>query len=136
MPESICGLPARLLTLNENALVAEWLSMAGDVASAYVSNRHGDDPALYHCVVIVIKPDDGPSHFVHTPCGQDVWTVFSYDQRTKVQHFQSLHAALNSIRPVLGEVGSGGMQGEPHDHTDPPTSGAHDPFLCAPLFRS
>jgi hypothetical protein len=112
MPESIYGLPARLLTLSENALVVEWLSMAGDVASAYVSNRHGDDPALYHCVVIVTKPDDGPSHFVQTPCGRDVWVVFSFEQRKRVQRFQTLRAALNSIRPVFGAVGSGAMQGE------------------------
>jgi hypothetical protein len=109
MPESICGLTARLLTLSENALVAKWLSMAGDVASAYVSNRHGDDPALYHCVVIIMKPDDGPSHFIHAPCGQDVWNVFSFEQRTRFKSFPTLRAALNSIRPVLAEVGSADM---------------------------
>jgi hypothetical protein len=109
MPESICDLPARLLTLDENALVAEWLSVAGDVASAYVSNRRGDDPTLYRCVVIVMNPDEGPSHFIHAPSGQNVWIVFSFAQRTKVQRFPTLRAALNSIRPVLGEVGSGNM---------------------------
>jgi hypothetical protein len=120
MPESICGLPPRLLTQNENALVAEWLSLAGDVALAYVSNRRGDDLALYRCVVIVTKLDDGPSHFVHTPCGQDIWTVFSFEQRTRFQRFSTLRAALNSIRPVLGRGRIGDMQGEPHDRADPP----------------
>jgi hypothetical protein len=120
MTDSICGLPARLLTLSENALVAEWLSMAGDVASAYVSSRRGDDLALYRCVVIVTKLDDGPSHFIHTACGQDVWTVFSFDQRTRFQRFPTLRAALNSIQTVLWKAGSGDMQGEPHDHTDHP----------------
>jgi hypothetical protein len=112
MPDSINNLPARLLTLDENSLVAEWLSMAGDVASAYVSNRCGDDPALYHCVVIVTKLDDGPSHFIYTPSGQDVWIVFSFEQRKKAQRFPTLRAALNSIRPVLGEVGSKDMRCE------------------------
>jgi hypothetical protein len=106
MPESICDLPARLLTLDENALVAEWLSVAGDVASAYVSNRRGDDPTLYHCVVIVMDEDEGPSHFIYTPSGKNAWIVFSFAQRTKVQQFSTLRAALNSVRPVLGDFGS------------------------------
>ena len=49
---SIRHFPARLLTPDEHALLAEWLSAAGDIASAYVSNRRGDDPAYdrdRHC---------------------------------------------------------------------------------------
>jgi hypothetical protein len=92
---------ARALTPGEHTVVAEWLAAAGDVASAYVSDRSTDDPALYRCVVVVTKPDDGPSHLVHAPSGQDVWIVFSLGQNTKVESFQTLHVALNSIRPVL-----------------------------------
>ena len=98
--------PARSLTPSEHATVAEWLAAAGDIASAYVSDRHTDDPAVYRCVVVITKPDDGPSHLVHAPVDQDVWIVFSLGEGSNVQTFPTLAAALNSIRSVLSEVAS------------------------------
>ena len=47
MKDMICDLPARLLAPDERTLVAEWLSSAGDITEAYVSDRRDDDPALY-----------------------------------------------------------------------------------------
>ena len=38
--------PARPLTPAEHAIVTEWLAAAGDIASAYVSDRRSDDPVL------------------------------------------------------------------------------------------
>jgi hypothetical protein len=96
--------PARPLTPNEHAIVAEWLAGAGDIASAYVSDRLTDDPALYRCVVVITDPAYGPSQLVHSPVGQDVWIVFSLGQGSNVQTYPTLPAALNSIRPVLSEV--------------------------------
>jgi hypothetical protein len=104
--DAISQFPARRLTPGECALAAEWLAAAGDVTSAYVSSRRGDDPALHHRIIIATGPGDGPSHFVHAPSGRDIWVVFSAGPRTRVRRFQTLRAALNSIRPVLGKMGS------------------------------
>ena len=73
MKDMIRDLPARLLAPDERTLVAEWLSGAGDITEAYVSDRRGDDPALYHRVVIVTNPEAGPTHLVHAPSGRNIW---------------------------------------------------------------
>lgn len=105
MPDAIRHFPARPLTPDERALLAEWLAAAGDIAKAYVSNRREDDPVLYRRIVIIAKPDEGPSHLVHAPSGRDIWIVFSLGRRVGLQRFNTLRAALNSIRPVLVDVG-------------------------------
>jgi hypothetical protein len=107
MRDVVGKFPARRLTPYEHALVVEWLAASGDVTSAYVSNRGSDDPALLHRVIIATGSGDGPSHIVHAPSGRDIWIVCTSGPRTRVRRFQSLRAALNSIRPVLGETGSG-----------------------------
>ena len=86
--------------------MAEWFAAAGDIAEAYVSNRRGDDPALYRRIVIITKLDEGPSHLVHAPPGRDIWIVFTLGRRTKIRRVQTLSAALNAIRPVLVEAKS------------------------------
>jgi hypothetical protein len=55
-------LPARLLTPDERALVAEWFETTGDVASAHVSSRRSDDPDFLHRVLVVTGPDDPARH--------------------------------------------------------------------------
>ena len=104
MKDVIRDFPARLLTPDERALVAEWIACAGDIAEAYVSNRRVDDPALYHRIVIVTNPEAG-----RRPCPR-ANPVGNLDRlfigpRTKVQRFRTLRAALNSVRPVLVETG-------------------------------
>ena len=101
MQDAIRYFPPRPLTPDERALVAEWLALAGDIADTYVSNRRSDDPALYRRIVIVSKPDEGPSHLIHAPPSRAVWIVFTIGRRTKIQRFPTLRAALNSVRPVL-----------------------------------
>jgi len=101
MRDSICHFPARPLSPDEHALVAEWLSAAGDIVTAYVSSRSHDDPAHYRRIVIVSKPDAGPSHLVHAPSGRDIWIVFGLGKRTRIRRFATLRQALNSVRPVL-----------------------------------
>ena len=103
MRDAIRNFPARLLTPDERALVTEWLTSVGDIAATYVSSRCDDDPAHYRRIVIVTKPDEGPSHLVHAPSGRDIWIVFSVGRRTSIQRFPTLRAALNSIRPVLAD---------------------------------
>jgi hypothetical protein len=105
MLDAIRHFPARLPTPEEQALVAEWLAHAGDIAAAYVSNRRGDDPAHYRRIVIVTKPDEGPSHLVHAPSGRKKWIVFSLGRKSQIQNFPNLRAALNHIRPVLADEG-------------------------------
>ena len=106
MKDMIRDLPARLLAPDERALVAEWLSGAGDITEAYVSDRRGDDPALSHRIIIVTNPDAGPTHLVHAPLGRDIWIVLTLGRRTKIQRFSTLRAASNSVRPVLVRAGS------------------------------
>jgi hypothetical protein len=105
MQDAISQFPARRLTPDEYALVVEWLAAAGDVTSAYVSKRRSDDPALHHRIIIATGPGNAPSHFVHASSGRDIWIIFSSGRRTKIRRFQTLRAALNSIRPVLLDAG-------------------------------
>ena len=51
--------PPRPLNPDERALVDTWLSATCDVASAYVSERRSDDPALYRRIVVTLGPDPG-----------------------------------------------------------------------------
>lgn len=113
MLDAIRHFPARLPTPDEQALVAEWLARAGDIAAAYVSNRRGDDPAHYRRIVIVTKPDEGPSHLVHAPSGRRRWIVFSLGRKSQIQGFPSLRAALNYIRPVLADEAVKASLGKP-----------------------
>ena len=101
MRDAIGYFPARPLQPVEHAAVVEWLANAGDVAAAYVSNRRGDDPAHYRRIVIVTKPDDGPSHLIHAPARRNIWVLFSLGCGTEFRTFPSLRAALNFVRPVL-----------------------------------
>jgi hypothetical protein len=105
MPETetdiLLKYPPRLLTAAERGVVAEWLSLAQDISSAYVSSRPSDDPALYLRVVISDAIDNRPTHLIHAPAGRRLWAKLSLGQDTRTELFESLQAALNSIRPVL-----------------------------------
>jgi hypothetical protein len=80
--------------------VAEWLAAAGDVASAYVSERRSDDQGIYRRVVITVE-GSGPTHLIDAPTGTDYWIVLQCRPDQDVQTFGSLREALNSVRPVL-----------------------------------
>jgi hypothetical protein len=86
--------------------VAEWIAAAGDIASAYVSNRRSDDPAIYHRIAITASMSDEPSHYVQALAGRDIFMVITSGpaRRTNVKRFPTLRTALNSIRPVLVEA--------------------------------
>lgn len=104
MQDALRHFPARPLMPAERALLEQWLANAGDIASAYVSNRLDDDPALYRRIVIISKVDEGPSHLVHTPPGRAIWLVFSFERKPRIKRFRTLRDALNSIRPVLPDA--------------------------------
>ena len=56
-------------------------------------------------IVIVTRPDEGPSHLIHAPMGRREWVVFSRGPAYQIDIFPTLRVALNSIRPVLVEAG-------------------------------
>jgi hypothetical protein len=93
--------PPQMLGPTEQVLVQWWLRLAGDVPSAYVSERRSDDPAFFGRVVIATGPDTRPTHTIHVPAGSALWLVTSVDQSNEVQQFGTLRDALNAIRPVL-----------------------------------
>ena len=95
-------IPPRLLRPDEKELVAEWLASAGDVASAYVSARRSDDPALYRRIVITLEGDGEPSYLIDTPAETGYWVVVQCRPYPDVHRFDSLREALNFVRPVLG----------------------------------
>jgi hypothetical protein len=94
-------LPARPLRPEERKVVAEWLAVAGDAASAYVAERVDDDPAIYRRIVISLQKDGWPTHLIHTRSGMDRWVLLHIDPQPTVQTFGSLPDALNAIRPLL-----------------------------------
>jgi hypothetical protein len=96
-------LPPRPLRPDERELVDAWLAAAGDVVSAYVSERRSDDPALYRRIVIFEDLRLGPSYLIHTPTFVDAWITLDVRQASAAQSFASLREALNSVRPVLLE---------------------------------
>jgi len=93
--------PPRPLSPAEQALVEEWLRLAGDVPFAYVSRRGSDDPTVFGRVVIGTRPDTKPSYTIHVPAGSSLWLVTSMDLPQPVRPFDTLRDALNAVRPVL-----------------------------------
>ena len=94
-------LPPRLLRADERKLLADWLSAAGDIASAYFCERLSDDPAMYRRIVIFEDANLGPSYLIHTPTSVDTWITLSVRHAPEVRFFDSLRDALNFVRPVL-----------------------------------
>jgi hypothetical protein len=98
------ALPPRLLRADERSLVEEWLALAGDVSSAYVSSRLNDSPALYRKIVITVEGDGEPTYLIDTPIGTDLWIVIECRPMPDACEFRSLREALNFVRPVLQDV--------------------------------
>jgi hypothetical protein len=102
--------PPRPLNPDERALVGTWLAAACDIASAYVSERRSDDPALYRRIVVTVGPDRTPSFLIHAPTGISCWLLTSVGHGSQVQRFDTLRAALDSIRPVFVLSAAGSAQ--------------------------
>jgi hypothetical protein len=101
--------PPRPLSPEEHALVASWLAATCGAVSGYVCERRSDDPAHYRRIVVTVVPDVGPSYLIHAPTGMSCWLVTQTAPGSDVRRFDSLRAALDSIRPVLliNEAGCG-----------------------------
>ena len=101
MRDVLLRYPPRELEPKERQLVDEWLALAGDLPRAYVSGRQSDDPALYRRIVISDGPDGHPTHLIHAPTGMRLWVKITVVEDMKLEMFDTLTAALNSIRSVL-----------------------------------
>src|SRR5689334_5722998 len=76
-PEALLSFPPRLLGPAERELFYEWLSHAGDISLAFVSQRRSDDPRLYSRIVIRVDPDGERAYTVHTTDSGTAWLVSS-----------------------------------------------------------
>jgi len=94
--------PPRSLGDGERETVRQWLAGATGIATAYVSERRGDDPAFYRRIVVIETDRREPSWLVHCPDGTDVWLLVTLGERKTVQLFPTLRAALGAIRPMAG----------------------------------
>jgi hypothetical protein len=94
--------PPRELSDDERGLVCEWLASAGDIAGAYVCARRSDDPTLLRKIAVVENPNSRPTYLIHQPKGLSTWIKMTVGPYVQVEKFETLSAALNSIRPVLG----------------------------------
>jgi hypothetical protein len=93
--------PPRPPNPDERALVSEWLAATCNVASAFVSERRSDDPAIYRRIVVTVGPQRTPSYLIHAPAGMSCWLVSSIGHGSEVTCYDSLKSALNSIRKVF-----------------------------------
>ena len=93
--------PPRPLSPDERAVLNTWLAATCDVASAYISERRSDDPAMYRRIVVILGPSRQPTYLIHAPSGLNCWLVMAVVGGNQVRQFDSLRAALNSIRPVF-----------------------------------
>ena len=93
--------PARPLRPGERELVAEWLAAAGDVSSAFVSERRTDDPAICQRIAISVAGNGAFTHLIHTSFHNDAWIVLDVRYIPEFHQFDTLVEALNFVRPVL-----------------------------------
>jgi hypothetical protein len=89
---------------DERDLLAEWLAVAGDVSTAFVSSRRTDSPAIYRKIVISVDGDGEPTYLIDTPAGTDLWIVVRCRPVPDAYQFDSLRDALNFVRPVLSDA--------------------------------
>jgi hypothetical protein len=93
--------PPRELTPGERHVFRDWLGLAGDISGAYVSGRKSDDPALYRRIVVLAGPGDQPTHLIHAPEGMHLWVKVTIGPDLRMEMFDAVQTALNSIYYVL-----------------------------------
>ena len=100
MQDVLLRYPPRELSPVEREVVREWIALAADISGAYVSGRKADDPALYRRIVITGGSGGRPTHLIHRPERLRLWIKMTLGAYPRVEMFDTLQAALNSIRPV------------------------------------
>jgi hypothetical protein len=99
--QALLSFPPRALSEPERELFSEWLSRAGDIPLAFISQRRSDDPRMYLRIVIWLDAGGERVYTVHTPSVGAGWLVAPFDQPSLANIYDTLRDALNSIRPVL-----------------------------------
>ena len=95
--------PPRELSADERVLLCEWLACAaGDAVGAFEYKRCSDDPALFRRIAVIDSPDGRPNYLIYQPKGLTTWIKVTVGPYVHVEKFQTLSAALISIRPALG----------------------------------
>jgi hypothetical protein len=92
--------PPRSLADGEREMVRHWFAGTSDLATAYVSERRGDDPTHFRKIVIIEAGSRQPAWLVHCPNGTEVWLVTPQREGMGARYYTSLRAALESIRPL------------------------------------
>src|SRR6185437_1654526 len=92
--------PPRSLADGEREMVRQWFAGTTDIASAYVSERRGDDPTHFRKIVIVEAGSRRPAWLVHCPNGTEVWLVTPQAEGFGPRYHTTLRAALEWIRPA------------------------------------
>lgn len=99
--QALLSFPPRELEATERELFDEWLSRAGDVSLAYVSDRRSDDPRFFRRIVIQVDPVGEQAYTIHATSVGTAWLVISLDQPANAEAYDTLRDALNAIRPVF-----------------------------------
>lgn len=88
--------PARSPTDGEREILRGWLGTTEEF-TAFVSERRGDDPAIFRKIVISRRATKQRLYFVHAPLGSDVWIVVSATEGEDIERFPTLRAALRFV---------------------------------------
>ncbi len=91
--------PPRPLTDDERQLLLDWINAAKGF-SAFVSERHTDDPAIYRRIVVSRRATKQHLYLIHPPKDSVYWIIHSTVSRGYVERFPTLRAALNHIEPI------------------------------------
>jgi hypothetical protein len=91
----------RIMSIEERSALVQWLAAAPHGVSAYVSQRHTDDPSMAQRIVVTIHGVRHPLYSVHCPIGADFWIVTSLAEASEIGLFPSLRAAPNFVRQAL-----------------------------------
>ena len=93
------------LSADERVLLCEWLACtAGDGVGAFEYKRSSDDPALRRRIAVIDWPDGQPNYLIYQPKGLGTWIKITVGPYVHVEKFETLAAALNSIRPTDGAM--------------------------------
>lgn len=99
--QALLSFPPRSLSQPERDLFSEWLSRAGDIPLAFISQRRSDDPRIYLRIVVWLDAGGEHVYTVHTTSVGTGWLVAPFDQPSLTDVHDTLREALNSIKNVL-----------------------------------
>jgi hypothetical protein len=93
-----------MMSIEGQSVLEQWLAAAPHGISAYVSQRNTDDPSMTRRIVVAVRGARHPPYSVHCPIGADFWIVTVLVEGSEVGLLPSLCAALDFVRPALGDL--------------------------------